>query len=181
MKKLNIQRNERLKLFFISIHNPDSKNIGVKTAYSKSRYAYRMQVTGFAHRGAKAFDSGFYCALMNTNINDWSDEIIDVNDDEAIAFRLTLKEQIQSDGWTYVGDIKYVPKVNHGRTGNCGWGSSLGMNLTQEKFYQKLDRVTAGLVVTNQLRHESYLEYIRSRINTKGELLQYVRGRMGIL
>lgn len=204
---LNLVLHAEKKIFNVSVHDATPENlprVSLRVYIHKAKYHYDKILGLKTKNGAdlddRALNSGFVMALVNTNYEGWTEQLLtDANDNNQfpnVASALIAKEavinELEKVGWRNVGARVGKPTNKGDGNGGIRWSTKFNPNnMTREKIYDKIEFINVSLQLDIPLKVKSaaYWEVVAEDnrktvsypVNSLGTLLRFVREQMGLV
>ncbi len=198
---LNVMLHENKKLFHVSSHVANSKNIGCNVNASKARYIYNNLCNGIRSNNERGLTAGLAIAFVNTDYVGWADVLQPKQYDtrlQAATAKAVLIAQYTTLGYTNVGVRNSVSNNTGGGGGGVRWTAKFPVSMQQSKINTKVDFINTSLQLSipQHVRTNAYrilagvstaradvlkrYSFIPGEIDNLATLLRFVRQAMGL-
>jgi hypothetical protein len=197
-QRLAVYKHEDLKIFYVGVYNNNSKlnsSSSLPTNFSRAKYLHNQMLIDGSTQGLK---SGFMIALINTDYEGWSIELLDEVYPDTITAAISKQQIVQDEqNFKFIGSDRLYVKGEIRGTGviaDASWTKKWSVErMDKRKIDKKIDLIVSSLdeEVPGNIKTAAYLamvtpDGVRKRhnfgtyeINDLVNLFRFVRNFMG--
>lgn len=149
------------KLFHVSSHVANSRNVGAAINASKAKYIYNNLCAGIRSKNERGLTAGLAIAFVNTDYVGWTDvhepKQYASRDEAAVAKAIAIAKY-EKLGYTNVGVRNHVSNNTGSGAGGARWTAKFPVSMTQAKIYSKIDWINTSLQmdVPDKVKYMAY-------------------------
>ncbi len=148
MYVLNVMLHANKKLFHVSSHVVNSKNIGCNVNASKARYIYNNLCAGIRSKNERGLTAGLAIAFVNTDYVGWTDVMQPKQYEtrlNAATAKVALIAHYTKLGYANVGVRNSVSNNTGGGEGGARWTAKFPLSMNKERIDTKIGFINTSL------------------------------------